>query len=316
MAGRKKKKIKKIRRLPGFWTRLLSLFPGLNWIALIWIGICCSSIRCVLGGIFLGALLLWEPGTWSFVWTLSMFAYGMKHGLAKLEWEEQQIKAKKQMEMQDRRRKRKQTSKQKESVKEEKENLKKEKEEKQLEKSKEKQQKIRTETSSRSCSDTENSSLPENPPKPKITLDFTRIHTLRQQSDAVRDALAVPEEETLTAAATLLDTTTASATTMETAAIIETVTTTKNKLLTMLQAMDPVQQKVIGIVLRQKEIIPQLEQMAEELMTMPELMIDEINEVASRCLDDILIDTLEEEPGILSQYVPILQKFYNRQEEK
>lgn len=42
--------------------------------------------------------------------------------------------------------------------------------------------------------------------------------------------------------------------------------------------------------------------LADEAMTMPEILIDEINDIASQEIDDILIDTLDDIPSILEQY--------------
>ena len=41
---------------------------------------------------------------------------------------------------------------------------------------------------------------------------------------------------------------------------------------------------------------------ADEAMTMPEILIDEINDIASQEIDDILIDTFNDTMCILEQY--------------
>ena len=41
---------------------------------------------------------------------------------------------------------------------------------------------------------------------------------------------------------------------------------------------------------------------------MPEILIDEINDVATQFLDDILLDALGDAPCILEQYEPELKK--------
>ena len=53
---------------------------------------------------------------------------------------------------------------------------------------------------------------------------------------------------------------------------------------------------------------PELEKIAEEALTMPQILLDDINAAAMQYLGDILIDTAEESPHILDEYAPALKK--------
>lgn len=70
--------------------------------------------------------------------------------------------------------------------------------------------------------------------------------------------------------------------------------------------LTPVQQQTLHIILSHK--IDELERIAEEEMTMPELLVDEINDTATQVLDDILIDMMDEQPCILEQYESELKR--------
>lgn len=75
-----------------------------------------------------------------------------------------------------------------------------------------------------------------------------------------------------------------------------------------LKALTPVQSETLYTILSQENPLSRLEQIAEEAMSMPEILIDEINDVATQYLDDILIDALGDAPCILEQYEPELKK--------
>lgn len=76
----------------------------------------------------------------------------------------------------------------------------------------------------------------------------------------------------------------------------------------LLEALTPVQKKVLMAVLAQENCEAVLEQIAEEEMTMPELLLDELNDTAAQYLDDILVDTFGEAPHVLEQYEEELKK--------
>lgn len=75
-----------------------------------------------------------------------------------------------------------------------------------------------------------------------------------------------------------------------------------------IDALSPVQEETLHTILTQRDALSALSQIAEEAMTMPEILIDEINDVATQFLDDILIDALGDEPCVLDQYEPELRK--------
>lgn len=46
-----------------------------------------------------------------------------------------------------------------------------------------------------------------------------------------------------------------------------------------------------------------IEEIANAEMSMPEILIDEINDIATQYIGDILIDTFDAEMSVLEQYV-------------
>ncbi|MGM9602982.1 MAG: TerB N-terminal domain-containing protein [Faecousia sp.] len=76
----------------------------------------------------------------------------------------------------------------------------------------------------------------------------------------------------------------------------------------LLDMLTPVQIETLWIILSQGDSLSRLEQIAEDAMTMPEILIDEINDVATQFLDDILIDAQGDVLCILEQYEPELKK--------
>lgn len=70
-----------------------------------------------------------------------------------------------------------------------------------------------------------------------------------------------------------------------------------------IETLSKIHKEVVYIILSQEENVQILiEQIAEEEMTMSEILIDEINDKATQFLDDVLIDTLSGYPCILEQY--------------
>ena len=68
------------------------------------------------------------------------------------------------------------------------------------------------------------------------------------------------------------------------------------------------QKQVLQAILLSDDSQKIITQLAEEVMSMPEILIDEINEVATQFLDDILIDVLDDTPTILEQYAEELKR--------
>lgn len=51
-----------------------------------------------------------------------------------------------------------------------------------------------------------------------------------------------------------------------------------------------------------------IEEIANAEMSMPEILIDEINDIATQYIGDILIDTFDAEMSVLEQYVNELKE--------
>lgn len=76
----------------------------------------------------------------------------------------------------------------------------------------------------------------------------------------------------------------------------------------LMEALSEMQQQVVHIVLLGEDVQERLAAIAEEAMTMPEILIDEINDIAAGILDDILIDGFGDVPCVLEQYAEELKK--------
>ena len=141
----------------------------------------------------------------------------------------------------------------------------------------------------------------------EVQLDFDSINALRIQSDAVREALEVREtpeeqpEEVLTAQ------------TEETTENVEAehapeggscfdsgrLSAPMRELIGSLSGMHC---RALREILIADNAAMLLSRIAEEEMTLPEIIIDEINEAAASVIDDILIDALSDAPRVLEQY--------------
>ena len=75
-----------------------------------------------------------------------------------------------------------------------------------------------------------------------------------------------------------------------------------------LEALTDIQRQTIQVVLFSDDPQEKLTQLAEKVMSMPEILIDEINDVATQFLDDILIDTFDDTPTVLEQYADELKR--------
>ena len=69
-----------------------------------------------------------------------------------------------------------------------------------------------------------------------------------------------------------------------------------------LEALTDIQRQALQAILFSDDPQEKLAKLAEEAMSMPEILIDEINDVATQFLDDILIDTFDDTPTVLEQY--------------
>lgn len=168
----------------------------------------------------------------------------------------------------------------------------------------------------------------------EIKLDFGNIEELRVQSDAVREALEVSEiVESMQEASEELRNTkentnveadrdkeeckeTEECTEIDhkenrekisqNSTIFDRSCLSEN-LKELIDALTDTQQEVLRVILTMDEPQNQLEEIAEEQMSMPEILLDEINDVATDILDDILIDTFDDNPCVLEEYVSELK---------
>ena len=67
-------------------------------------------------------------------------------------------------------------------------------------------------------------------------------------------------------------------------------------------ALTDLQQEVLWAIVALNDPQDHINSLADEAMTMPEILIDEINDIASQEIDDILIDTFNDTMCILEQY--------------
>lgn len=76
----------------------------------------------------------------------------------------------------------------------------------------------------------------------------------------------------------------------------------------LFQVLSPTQEEIVCIILTQNNISEYVNKIANEQMSMPEILIDELNDIASQYIGDILIDTFGDEMCILEQYENELKK--------
>lgn len=162
----------------------------------------------------------------------------------------------------------------------------------------------------------------------KVELDFNSIDVLRAQSDAVREALNVPEEaeitkevlaeparerEYLIVEGNQWDESNYNDTHKPDIASPNGLVPTKedtyfertalsDQMNGLLGELTTIQKRTLFIILSKADSQSELEQIAEEAMTMPEILIDDINDVATQFLDDILLDSQGDAPSVLEQY--------------
>lgn len=74
------------------------------------------------------------------------------------------------------------------------------------------------------------------------------------------------------------------------------------------EALTDIQRQALQAILFSDDPQEKLTHLAEEAMSMPEILIDEINDVATQFLDDILIDTFDDTPTVLEQYADELKR--------
>lgn len=70
----------------------------------------------------------------------------------------------------------------------------------------------------------------------------------------------------------------------------------------------PEQQKALHVLLTCEQPKSKLEQIAEESMTMPQILLDQINEVAMQIFGDLLVEFRDQEPHISDEYITLLKR--------
>ena len=81
-----------------------------------------------------------------------------------------------------------------------------------------------------------------------------------------------------------------------------TVDNLSDELKQLIETLSPIQQTIICVILNRVNISSQLEEIANAELSMPEILIDEINDISSQIIGDILIDTFSDEICVLEQY--------------
>lgn len=70
----------------------------------------------------------------------------------------------------------------------------------------------------------------------------------------------------------------------------------------------PEQQKALHALLSCEHPESELERIAEEAMTMPQIILDDINGMAMQVLGDLIVDAMEQEPRVMDEYLTTLKK--------
>ncbi len=81
-----------------------------------------------------------------------------------------------------------------------------------------------------------------------------------------------------------------------------------NEIRQLLETLSPTQKEILYIILSQENISGRIEEIANTEMSMPEILVDEINDIATQYIGDILIDTFGDELCVLEQYADELKK--------
>jgi len=76
----------------------------------------------------------------------------------------------------------------------------------------------------------------------------------------------------------------------------------------LVDALEPVQQKVLYVLITSENPQSDLEKIAEEANTMPQPLLDDINALALQQMGDIIVDAIDQKPQILDEYLDLLKK--------
>ncbi len=165
---------------------------------------------------------------------------------------------------------------------------------------------VDSEISGTKLPETEAATIPEEQKVPAIVLDFDKVRILREQSDAVREALRTDAEES----AGEIEETAPGNEEKEGSQTIENTTEGSlfcpdrldGGLRTLMESLSPGQQHAVAICLEGQDVTGQLERLADEMMTMPALILDEINQAALEVIGDILLEETEAAPEVMEEY--------------
>lgn len=151
---------------------------------------------------------------------------------------------------------------------------------------------------------------------PKISLDISKIKQLREESDAVRDALNVEDEEVtedekpkVTPAVTVPPVVPPKTENIASYKSWQELFTEENlagEYRQIFEALSPALVAVIHALLTDPSPADKVNELAKKENTMPRPLIDRINETAMECMDDILIEMTDGVPCILDFYKPEL----------
>ena len=135
----------------------------------------------------------------------------------------------------------------------------------------------------------------------EITLNFGAIATLRKESDAVRAALEVEDIDSVENKDQIKI--------HDAKDVLRffDMSTLPSELKEVIECLTQSQQKALHTLLTSEHPERDLEQIADESMTMPQILLDEINETALQILGDLLIES-DQEPHILDEYIPHLKQ--------
>ena len=81
-----------------------------------------------------------------------------------------------------------------------------------------------------------------------------------------------------------------------------------SELKTFLEQLIPEQQRALHALLVLENPQSELEQIAEISLTMPQIILDDINEIAIQILGDLIIESMDCKPYVLSEYIAPLQQ--------
>ena len=87
-----------------------------------------------------------------------------------------------------------------------------------------------------------------------------------------------------------------------------------NEIRQLLETLSPTQKEILYIILSQENKSGHIYEIANAENTMPEIHVDEINDIATQYIGDILIDTFGDEMCVLEQYADELKKAMKQEE--